>query len=133
MPEWQAMAESLTPAETARAFLKAMEPLDYDRALQLVAEDCEYRNVPIATVNGHAGIRAVLEPFFAPTRQNEFRVLREVSVGSIVVLERLDRHLLPSGWVELPVVGIFEIRNGLISLWHDYFDAATLLKSWPTG
>jgi len=29
----------------------------------------------------------------------------------------------------LPVAGIFEIRDGLITLWRDYFDKATLLDA----
>lgn len=118
--------------EIAELFLKAMEPLDYDNALTLVSEACEYTNPPpIGTVHGPAGIRAVLEPFFAPTLENEFRVLREASEGPIVVLERLDRHRLADKWVELPVTGVFEVHDGLITYWRDYFDAATILLQWP--
>lgn len=123
-----------SPIEITKLFLKAMEPLDYDNALTLVAETCEYTNPPpIGTVHGPAGIRAVLEPFFAPTLENEFRVLREASNGPIVVLERLDRHRLADKWVELPVTGVFEVHGGLITYWRDYFDAATILSQWPVG
>ena len=52
----------MTPAETVRQFLKAMEALDYDAGLKLVAADCAYINPPpLGTVYGPAGIRAVLE------------------------------------------------------------------------
>ena len=123
-----------TPIEITKLFLKAMEPLDYDNALTLVAETCEYTNPPpIGTVHGPAGIRAVLEPFFAPTLENEFRILREASNGPIVVLERLDRHRLADKWVELPVTGVFEVHDGLITYWRDYFDAATILSQWQAG
>ena len=40
--------------------------MDFDRALDLLAEDVEYTNIPILTVHGHAGVRAVVEPFFEP-------------------------------------------------------------------
>jgi limonene-1,2-epoxide hydrolase len=124
----------MPPLETVKAFLKAMEPLDYDRALQYVADTCEYTNPPpIGTVTGAAGVRAVLEPFFAPTLENEFRILREVASGSLVMLERLDRHRLADKWVELPVTGVFEVADGKITYWRDYFDAATILSQWPTG
>ncbi len=36
-------------------------------------------------------------------------------------------------WVELPVAGIFEVEDGKITVWHDYFDAATILSKWPTA
>ena len=128
------MATPHTPMDIAKAFLKAMEPLDYDTALSYVAADCAYTNPPpIGTVHGPAGIRAVLEPFFAPTLENEFRVLRESATGPVVVLERLDRHRLADKWVELPVTGVFEVHAGLITYWRDYFDAATILAQWPAG
>jgi limonene-1,2-epoxide hydrolase len=109
-----------------------METLDYDTALQAIAEDCEYTNLPMATVHGPQGVRAVLEPFFAPTIANEFRILRQCAAGDTVFLERLDRHQLgPERWAELPVVGVFEVREGLITVWRDYFDLATLFRQWP--
>lgn len=120
------------PLAVAQAFLKAMEPLDYDRALQWVAADCEYTNPPpLGTMHGPAGIRAVLEPFFSPTIENEFRVLRTAVNGDIVMLERLDRHRLADKWVELPVTGVFEVKDGLIRYWRDYFDVATIMSEWP--
>ena len=126
------MAQS--PAETVRQFLKAMEVLDYDAGLKLVADDCAYTNPPpLGTVHGPAGVRAVLEPFFAPTLENEFRILRESTAGAVVFLERLDRHRLADKWVELPVTGVFEVHDGRITYWRDYFDAATILSEWPAG
>jgi limonene-1,2-epoxide hydrolase len=124
----------MNPLETVKAFMKAMEPLDYDSALQHVADACAYTNPPpIGTVTGPAGVRAVLEPFFGPTKENEFRVLRAAENGPVVILERLDRHLFGDRWVELPVTGVYEVHEGKITYWRDYFDAATILSQWPTG
>ncbi len=124
----------MMPIETVTAFMKAMEPLDYDTALQLVSGDCEYTNPPpIGTVRGPEGIRAVLGPFFAPTLENEFRVIRAVSDGPLVMLERLDRHRLTDNWVELPVTGVYEVHEGRITYWRDYFDLATIMSEWPVG
>jgi limonene-1,2-epoxide hydrolase len=123
---------SLSPVEVIRQFLKDMERLDYDTALKLVCGDCEYTNPPpIGTVHGPAGIRGVLEPFFTPTLENEFKILRDAATGPVVTMERLDRHHLADKWIELPVTGVFEVREGLITYWRDYFDAATILSQWP--
>jgi limonene-1,2-epoxide hydrolase len=129
------MTDTSTDAiEIVRRFLKAMEPLDYVTALALVAPTCVYINPPpIGEVSGPEGIRAVLEPFFSPTLENEFKVLRESATDGIVFMERLDRHRLKDKWVELPVTGVFEVKDGLITYWRDYFDAATILAQWPTG
>lgn len=123
----------MTASETVKAFLDVMMRKEYDKGLALVAPDIEYDNVPIGKVTGPDGVRAVLEPFFAPTVTNEYKVLREFEEEGTVILERLDRHLLESGWVELPVTGIFEVRDGKIALWRDYFDAATIMSKWPVA
>ena len=120
-----------TPVETVKAFNAAMEVKDYDAALKYVSDDCEYTNIPMTTVRGPDGIRGVLEPFFAPTLENKLGVIREAAVGPLVFLERLDRHLLPTGWVELPVTGVYEVHDGLITVYRDYFDLATILGKWP--
>ncbi len=126
------MAQS--PADTVRQFLKALEVLDYDAGLTLVDDNCAYTNPPpLGTVHGPAGVRAVLEPFFAPTLENEFRILRESSAGNVVFMERLDRHRLADKWVELPVTGVFEVHDGRITYWRDYFDAETILSQWPAS
>ena len=75
----------------------------------------------------------MLEPFFSPTTENEFRVLRSAESGPVVLLERLDRHLFGDKWVELPVTGAYEVHNGVITYWRDYFDYATIAGQLPTG
>ena len=121
-----------SPIDVVRQFMKLMEPLNYDEALKLVAASVEYTNPPpLGTVKGPAGIRAVLEPFFAPTLENEFRVVRASAHDAIVFLERLDRHRLADKWVELPVTGVYEVHGGLITYWRDYFDMPTILSQWP--
>ena len=126
------MSAPSSPIDVVRQFMTLMEPLDYDAALKLVSDNCAYSNPPpFGTVTGPAGIRAVLEPFFAPTRENEFRVLRQVAAGPVVFLERLDRHLFGETWVELPVTGVYEVHDGLITYWRDYFDVATIMSQIP--
>jgi len=120
-----------TPLETVTAMTDAMAVKDYDAACRHFAADCEYTNIPIGTVSGPEGVRAVLEPFFAPTIENEFIVLRSAVQGNTVFVERLDRHRLADKWVELPVTGVFEVKDGRIAVWRDYFDRATLMTHWP--
>jgi len=59
-------------------------------------------------------------------------VLKHAAVGGpVVFIERVDRHRLATGWVELPVTGVLEAHEGRITLWRDYFDLATLASAWP--
>jgi limonene-1,2-epoxide hydrolase len=125
----------MTPTDVVNAFMQAFAADDYDTALGLIAPDCEYSNMPegMPKARGPEGVRAVLGPFFAPSLENEFIILRQVADGPVVMSERLDRHRLATGWVELPVTGVYEVHDGLITVWRDYFDAATIMSKWPTG
>ncbi|MBI1187587.1 MAG: hypothetical protein GC206_09710 [Alphaproteobacteria bacterium] len=116
----------MTPLDTVKTFMSAMEKKDYDAGLALVAPDCEYTNLPMGTARGPQGIRDTLGPFFAPILENEFKLLRMAAQGPIVFVERLDRHRMPKGWFELPVTGVLEVHDGRITVWREYFDLATL-------
>lgn len=122
---------SKTPIEVVKAFLNAMALKDYDAGLAFVADNCMYENLPMGKAIGPAGVRGVLEPFFATTLENDLAVLREAAAGPIVFVERLDRHRLADRWVELPVTGVFEVRDGKIAVWREYFDLQTLFTAWP--
>ena len=51
-------------------------------------------------------------------------VHREAAAGDIVFNERLDRFEIGDRWVEISVAGVWEVRDGKIQLWRDYFDLA---------
>jgi limonene-1,2-epoxide hydrolase len=121
------MSTAKSPLEVVRAFLCAMEKMDMEAAVRLVAPNCEYTNPPpTGTVYGPEGVRAVLGPFSEPIAENVFVYKREVANGPIVFIERLDRHRIGNSWVELPVNAVFEVHDGSIAVWHEYFDTATL-------
>lgn len=123
---------STNPTEIVSTFMKYMENLNYDEALTLVTDDVEYTNIPMGTVRGPEGIRSVLEPFFAATISNQWVIKAAAENGTTVFMERLDRHQLKNGWAELPVVGVFELRDGKIAKWRDYFDLATIQNGFAS-
>lgn len=115
-----------TPLQIVTAFMTEFEKMNFDAGVSYAADDIEYINSPGTNVHGPDGVRGVLEPFFAPIEENEFVILRQVTEGNIVVLERLDRHRVPQGWFELPVTGVFEVNDGKITYWREYFDVETI-------
>lgn len=122
-----------TPVEVAEAFMHAFAAMDFPTALSFLSDDVEYTNIPMGTVRGHDGVRQVLEPFFAPIHENEFIITRRAADGPVVFLERVDRHRLDHGWRELPVNSVFEVHNGQITVWRDYFDLMTAAKIHEAG
>jgi limonene-1,2-epoxide hydrolase len=114
---------SLTPSQTVHDFLVACASGDLDSALAMVDWDIEYDNVPVGKVFGRDGVRSVLTSgIMAAADDVEWVVLRQVAQGEVVMSERVDRFRIGDQWLEIPVVGVFEVSDGKILLWRDYFD-----------
>lgn len=118
----------MKPTEIVRAFLGAAENRDYDAALGLVTEDIEYHNIPMPPVYGPQGVKDTLELLLSTCQGFEVVVHREVASGDTVMNERTDRFLQNGRWADLPVAGVFVIRDGRIAIWHDYFDLDTIMR-----
>jgi len=122
---------SISPLATVTGFLTAALNQDWDTAVPMMTADCEYANVPVAVVHGPQAVRAVLDEFLKPTLENTFVVKNHAVNGDLLFLERVDRHRVQSGWVELPINSVFRIRDGRIALIREYFDVMTIAKQWP--
>ena len=114
----------MSPLDTVRMFIASIEARDLDYALAYVDDDVVYDNVPMQAVHGPDGVRSTLEPFLARCSQIEWIVHREAATGDVVFNERLDRFLIDGRWIEVAVTGVWEVHDGVISLWRDYFDLA---------
>lgn len=117
-----------TPDEVVTAFITAIEQRDADAMLALVADGCEYDNVPIGPVHGPEGVDRILRPMIERSDEIEWRVLRSATSGNVVFNERIDRFRSGDHWIELPVTGVWEVVDGRITLWRDYFDLDTYRK-----
>lgn len=126
-------ADGGSPAGVVTAFIATIESLDLEGALAFLADDVEYDNVPIGTVHGIDQVRTTLGPFVGRFEEVDWPVSRIVATGSAaegtVFTERVDRFRSGASWLELPVVGVFEVRDGRITLWRDYFDLGTFTRS----
>lgn len=123
----------MSPTEVVHQFIAAIERRDIDGALQLMHPDCEYDNVPIGPVRGHDSIRAILEPIAGRSDEVLWPVSRSASAGPVVFNERVDRFRSGDRWIELPVAGVWEVHDGAITLWRDYFDLETYMRQQREG
>jgi limonene-1,2-epoxide hydrolase len=121
----------VTPSEVVDAFIAAIEAKDLDTACALVAPDCEYDNVPIGKVFGREAVRETLARAVDRSDVVEWVVHRQAAAGPVVLNERVDRFQIGDTLVELPVAGVFEITDGAITLWRDYFDLASYRDQMP--
>ncbi len=68
-----------------------------------------------------------------PFQPAGFEVKRQAVSGNVVMNERVDRFTVGGRTIELPVMGVFELRDGLIASWRDYFDLAMFQKALAGG
>ena len=110
------------------AFIAAWGSMDLDRIMAFFAPDAVYTNVPIDPPNrGIEAIRGMIGAFLGMAKAVEFVVHHQAenTATGVVMNERTDRFLLSDGrWAALRVMGVFELREGKIRAWRDYFDMA---------
>lgn len=118
--------------EIVSRFIEACNANDMERIMAFFDAECVYHNMPVAPVKGVEAIRKVLEGFMSMASEVDWVVhgLAETR-GGAVLTERTDRFRMGEKWVELPVMGAFEIRDGRICAWRDYFDLDQFQKQVP--
>jgi len=114
-------AESLV-----REFCDAWSKLDPDLLTGYFTDDGVYHNIPMAPLEGKDAIRAFLTGFLAGVSTAEFKMVNVVATDEVVMTERIDAFTMAATGKrgEFPVCGVFEIRDGKIAAWRDYFDMA---------
>jgi limonene-1,2-epoxide hydrolase len=111
------------------AFMAAICNKDEAATLALVSEDVFYDNVPIGSTTGKAPMAEFLAPMFRSKGPVEFEIVRQTAVGNMVMNERIDKFLVKERQIALPVMGVFEVNDGLITFWRDYFDNGMFMKA----
>jgi limonene-1,2-epoxide hydrolase len=93
-----------------------------DEIVAYFTDDAVYHNIPVEPAVGPEAIKAVFSMFTTGVERMEFKIRNIVGEGDVVLTERVDVFVLPNVTIELPVMGTFEVRDGKIAKWRDYFD-----------
>jgi limonene-1,2-epoxide hydrolase len=121
--------EMATNEEIIRDFIAAWSRLNTDELVAYFSEDGVYHNMPAGPVTGHDALRAFIVAFLADWNKTDWEILNLLVDGDIVVVERMDRTVAAGKPVDLPCCGVFEMKNGKIAVWRDYFDMTTYIKA----
>ncbi|MCP9270753.1 nuclear transport factor 2 family protein [Mycolicibacterium arenosum] len=104
---------------------------DPDQLAGWFTEDAVYHNIPMPPAEGREAITEFIAGFFAAVDGIDFQVHRQVADGNVVMNERTDVMRFKDGReLALPVMGVFEVRDGKIAVWRDYFDMATVTAAF---
>ena len=115
--------------EIIRSFIAAWSRLNPDELVDYFAEDGVYHNMPIGPIQGRAALMPFIAAFVKNWTATEWEVITLISAGDVVIAERLDRTKVGDKSVNLPCCGVFEMVNGKIKVWRDYFDMGTYTKA----
>ena len=114
----------MTPIEIVEAFIEGWNQMDWETVVDLLADDVVYHNIPMEKLEG----KAAAEAFIRGMQANavDWVTLNIAANGPVVLTERIDNFKMSHGKdVSVPVMGTFEIENGKIKAWRDYFDLNT--------
>jgi limonene-1,2-epoxide hydrolase len=114
----------VAPEAVVRAFCSAWDAIDLDRIVALLDSDAIYQSGPARPVRGQDQIAALLRKMTRGVSACDFEILHLAVSGDIVFTERRDVVTIGDVTAVLPVVGVFEVRGGLIREWREHFDQA---------
>jgi limonene-1,2-epoxide hydrolase len=119
-------------AHVVEVLLRSLQAQDADAAGAVLDDNLVYQNVGFPTIHGRA---RAMKLFRAMEGRAGFEVkTHRIAVnGSSVLTERTD--VLQFGPLRLQfwVCGVFEVHNGRITLWRDYFDMWNFTKALVRG
>ena len=111
-----------------REFIAAWSRLDAKELASYFTEDGVYHNISAQPVGGRENVENMICAFTADWTRTDWEIVSLVSAGDIVVAERVDRTGAGEKSVDLPCVGVFQLENGKIKEWRDYFDLGTYTR-----
>ena len=110
--------------QVVREFCALVSKRDSDALRALLDDKVVYHNIGMPASRGVEATLANLAgqwEMFPATYDFEIRNI--AANGDTVLTERIDRVGPPGRTAPVPVMGAFEVRNGKITAWRDYFDS----------
>lgn len=120
----------MTPTQTIEAFIAAWDEYDLEKIYSFMADDIEWTDVPLSTVNGIAQVRAKMD-MFPGVEACGFDTHHITASGNVVMTERTDWFQMKGRRRTIRVMGVFELNEaGKIAKWRDYFDSAEFVREF---
>lgn len=106
-----------------RRFMEAWERRDSDSIIECLSEDAVYQGMPLTPIVGKQAVAAWVRGFEGKP-PGRLEVRHQVAATDVVMNERTDVIVLNGRTVTLPICAVFEMRDGCIRAWREYFDLA---------
>ena len=105
-----------------REFCDAFDGRNAEGLRPYFTDDVVYHNIPLDPAVGIDATIAFIEGFFGMCESMTIETVHLAVRDDVVLTERIDTFTVGEVVAPLAVMGTFEIRDGKISAWRDYFD-----------
>ncbi|HYZ09151.1 MAG TPA: nuclear transport factor 2 family protein [Pseudonocardiaceae bacterium] len=116
-----------------RRFLEACVRADAEEFAGYFTEDAVWWNAPWSPVTGREAIRETLRRGAARMTARPWEVRHIVAEGDVVLTERVDHFTVDGASISVPCMGVFELRDGKIAAWRDYWDLGQFEQQLPAS
>ena len=122
-----------SPVRVVERFMEFLRRGDLDEAVALLAVDVRYENVGLPTIHGRERIRRLFGRGYEDGAGFDVVIHTICADGESVLTERTDILKFRRLHVQVWVCGRFDVRDGQIVLWRDYFDFLDFNKGLVRG
>jgi limonene-1,2-epoxide hydrolase len=128
----QTSPETVENIRTVEGFLNALQDEDLDAADAALDDNLVYENVGLPTIHGRRGAMKLFRRMEG-RGGFEVKIHRIAGDGAAVLTERSDALIFGPLRLQFWVCGVFEVHDGRITLWRDYFDMFDMFKATLRG
>jgi limonene-1,2-epoxide hydrolase len=98
--------------------------------LNFFAEDAVYHNMPLDPAVGKPAILELVTQYVnAMERGLHVEIRHQLVDGDVVMNERTDSFTLTGRAMAVPVCGVFEMENGKVKAWREYYDGTAFAQA----
>ncbi|MFD4179917.1 limonene-1,2-epoxide hydrolase family protein [Rhodococcus sp. NPDC058514] len=125
--------DTAADVQVVREFLSALARADVDAAAAHLHPEIAWHNVSLPILRGYPAVTRVLRMLARPGLRFDVIMHHIAGENGVVLTERTD--LLGAGplSVEFWVCGTFELRDGQIAVWRDYFSLRDVIRGVAVG
>jgi limonene-1,2-epoxide hydrolase len=122
------MGASQDAERVVRDLCDAFAKHDAEALRPFFTDDVVYHNIPMEPAVGIDATIAFIDGFFAMCDNMTIETIHLAVRDNVVLTERVDTFKVGDIVAPLPLMGTFEVRDGKISAWRDYFDLGQITK-----
>lgn len=119
--------------DTVNAMFDALRTRDVGGALARLDDEIVWHNVGLPKVRGLTTVGRFMRVLAKPAFGFDVVIHNIASDGNVVLTERTDVLIWRRLRIEFWVCGTFELRDGKILVWRDYFDNVDFVKGLVKG